>query len=415
MTLTGYAIESMASAPKEEASLTVSVLSSFEETGPLREEWDSFVLSVGGDIYSSYDWCRIWWRHYGSGRELRLFVFRKGSKLVGLAPMFIERIWLGPVNVRIAKRVGSDFVPAVFSLPILTNWSNSIYRQMISDLVEIEKCDAIWFGFLPSEDPSLASMRAVAKGTRGPFVLVRDAVAGVHISFHLPASFDEFVGGLEKRARQNYRRQLNLLKKAFDIKQHIVSKPTDAAAQFLAFLAFHTKQWEAEGKPGHFGDWPHSEAFNKDLVTEFAKLDRFRMVNLCADGNAVATQYALTFGPNCHWRLPARTIEKNMSRFGLGVLGLMQLLEQMTLEGVRHVEAGPGHYDYKIQYGGRESDYLSVLVGSNRLDSSVRVRLFLALSDLVHLVYYRIWRLRISPRVQLRRGPLWRTWIRSRM
>ena len=33
----------------------------------------------------------------------------------------------------------------------------------------------------------------------------------------------------------------------------------------------HASQWAAEGKLGHFGDWPHSEAFNTDLVNELSR------------------------------------------------------------------------------------------------------------------------------------------------
>jgi CelD/BcsL family acetyltransferase involved in cellulose biosynthesis len=139
------------------------------------------------------------------------------------------------------------------------------------------------------------------------------------------------------------------------------------------------------------------------------------MLDLYAGGDIVAAHYALTFGPNGYSRLPARSTGKDMGRFGLGVLSLMQLLEQMCREGIRRVEAGRGHYDYKIEYGGRESVYLSLLVKSSRPMSSARVRLFVALSDLIHLVYYRIWRLRIGPRLPYRPGPLWRTWIRSRI
>lgn len=413
MTLAEIAV-ARSSPPKEEPPVTTFISNSFEDSGLSREQWDGFVLDVGGEIYSSYDWCCIWWRHYGRGRDLRLFVFRQENRIVGLAPMFIERIWLGPITVRIAKRLGSDFSTDVFPLPFTTKCSKCIYTQLMSALIEAERCDAVWFGFLPSEDPSLASLRAAAvRG--GPVVLARDVPMGVHTCFHMPDGFNAFVARLKKRARQNYRHQLNLLKKTFDVKERVVSDPTDAPAAFLAFAAFHAKQWAVEGKPGHFGDWPHSEAFNKELVAQLADLGRFRMVHLYVGDDIVATQYAFTFGPNCYWRLPARSTNENMGRFGLGVLGLLQLLEQMSREGIRRVEAGPGHYDYKVQYGGHESQFLSVLVRSTRPSSSVCVPLFLALSNVVHLVYYRIWRLRIAQHLPFSSAPLWRTWIRSRI
>ncbi len=415
MSLAELANQAWAPGKEGTARVTALVATSFEDAELSRDEWDDFVLDVGGSIFSSYDWCRIWWRHYGRGRSLRVFVFRKENRLVGLAPMFIERIWLGPTTIRIAKRLSADFPTDIFRLPVSVECASSIYNEIVFTLVETEKCDAVWFGFLPSEDPTLTSLRAAASIPGGPAVLARDAAAGVHSCFHIPGSFDAYVAGLGRNARQGYRRKLSLLNKAFEIEHRIVGDPADAPAEFLAFVAFHAKQWEAEGKPGHFGDWPNSAAFNQDLVRQFAELGRLRIMHQYANGNTIAMQYAFTFGANCYWRLPARSAEKDMERFSLGMLSLMQLLEQMSREGVRRVDGGPGHYDYKIQCGGRESEYLSVLVRSARSSSSVRVRLFVALADLIHLAYYRIWRLRVAPRLPFRRRPLWRTWVRFRI
>jgi CelD/BcsL family acetyltransferase involved in cellulose biosynthesis len=415
MTLIEFAIESRVPA-KNDAPMTVSVATSFEDVGVSREEWDKFVLGVGGDLYASYDWCRIWWQHYGTDRDLRLFIFRQGTRLVGLVPMFIERTWLGPVAIRIAKRVSSDFTTAIFSLPVSPEWSERAFRELIEILIEREKCDAIWFGFLPDEDPCLESLRTLCDSSaHGPAVLSRDAPAGEHIFFHLPGNFEAYIASLNKRARQNYRRQLKHLKTTFEVEQSIVSDPADAPGAFFEFQALHTTQWKAEGKPGHFGDWPHSDAFNLDMVKQLSELGRFRMFRLSANGNVVAMQYAFTFGGNCYWRLPARAIGNDMDRFGLGTLGLMQLLEQMSREGIRRIEAGTGGHGYKMQYGGERTGFRSILVSSARRGPSLRVRLFLGISDLIHFAYYRAWRLRIAPRLPLPRTPLWRTWIRSSM
>jgi CelD/BcsL family acetyltransferase involved in cellulose biosynthesis len=219
---------------------------------------------------------------------------------------------------------------------------------------------------------------------------------------------------LAKAARQNFRRQLNLLKKAMIVEQSVIRTPLDPEAELRTFKELHTTQWEAEGLPGHFNDWPNSTAFNQDLVTQLSKLGRLRMVHLRAEGRDLATQYAFTFGTNGYWRLAARATEKELSRFGLGVLGLMQLIEQMYSEGIRSLEGGYGRYPYKLQYGGEERAVVSMLLKSNRAASRVRTGTFLVIWDLVHLLYYRIWRLRIAPKLPFRRGPLWRRWIRLR-
>lgn len=397
-----------------EAPITTTIATSIEAAGISREEWDNVVLDTEGDIFSSYDWCRIWWRHYGKDRLLRLLIFRQQGRLVGLAPMFIERIGLGPFTIRIAKPLSADFMVDVFAFPIPARHSKAIYREIISCLIATESCDAVWFGFTPAEHHSLASLRAIVNENDGLARCARDADAGVQTLFDLCEDFDSYLGTLGRASRQGYRRKLSLLKKAHNVEQTVIPQPGDAQTELLAFQALHTKQWEADGLPGHFNDWPNSEAFNLDLVTELSALGRLRMMHLLADGRTVATQYAFTFGLNCYWRLPARAVEEEMTRFGLGVLSLMQMIERMHSEGMRRIEGGYGRYPYKLQYGGRERPVVSLLLKSTRPASAIRADALMVLSRLTHLLYYRIWRLRVAPKLPFRCGPLWAFWIRLR-
>jgi CelD/BcsL family acetyltransferase involved in cellulose biosynthesis len=395
-------------------NMMMTVFDSFEKAGS-REEWDDFISEVGGSLYVTYDWCRIWWHHYSGNRRLCLFVFREGSRLVGLAPMFIEKVRLGPITIRLAKRVGADFTLTMFSLPLAPSHTEAIYRKLIEALVENECCDAIWFGFMPGDDPTIADLRNAYRSNRGHVTAVRDAAAGPHISFTLPADFNAYLAKLEKRQRQNYRRDKNLIDKNFELRVEVTKDLSDALSAFQVFEELHRQQWEEEGKSGHFGDWPGSEAFNRDLTNELSRLGRFRMVRTLADGEVVALQYAFVFGDCCYWRLPARTVRPEFKRFALGRIGLMQLIEVMIGEGVRRIEAGAGHYEYKLRLGGEEMNLRSILVVANRNTSILRARVFGWVSKIIHLFYYRIWFGRIAPRLPFRPRPLWQYWIRLRI
>src|SRR6185436_11925142 len=120
-------------------NITMAVFDSFDQAGLSREEWDQFISSIGGSLYVTYDWCRIWWHHYSSDRRLCLFVFREGPRLVGLAPMFVEKVRLGPINIRLAKRVGADFTLTMFSLPLVPAHTEAIYRKLVEALIEKER------------------------------------------------------------------------------------------------------------------------------------------------------------------------------------------------------------------------------------------------------------------------------------
>lgn len=88
-------------------------------------------------------------------------------------------------------------------------------------------------------------------------------------------------------------------------------------------------------------------------------------------------------------------------------------------EGVYLIEGGRGHYDYKLACGGVSVPVWRLLLFPDRPLARLRLRWLVGWSDLLNLLYYRIWFLKLAPRLQRRFGrrprPLWRSWIRSRV
>lgn len=392
----------------------MKVLRSFEEAASLREFWDKLVVELQAEAYGSFDWCRIWWSHYGRGRDLRIFIFHAGGEMVGVVPMFRERLWMCG-GLRIAKFVGSDYALALCSLLVDNSWAGEAVKQIVAYWLNEGGCDAVWFGPLNGSGPSAEQVRQACRDLEPTVRFVKNAEIGVHSSFHLPASFDEFVQGLDKRQKQNYRRDMNLLGRSFKVESDVISDEGPAMKEFELFQVMHAEQWAAQGKLGHFQDWPDGLAFNRDLTRDLARLGRLRFYRLLADGKVVSYQYGYRLGDRLCWRLPARPAAREWDRFGLGRVGLMKMIEDAISEGVRHIEGGCGHYDYKVQLGAKEYPVGSLLIAANRVGSRLRCRCLVLVSRLLHLLYYRIWFGRIAPRLPLRRRSLWRSWIKTRL
>jgi CelD/BcsL family acetyltransferase involved in cellulose biosynthesis len=215
--------------------------------------------------------------------------------------------------------------------------------------------------------------------------------------------------------RQNYRRQWKLLEKQFEVREIVVEDDLEAPQAFANFQTAHERQWKSERKLGHFGDWPDSAEFNAELVETLSKFALLRIIQLTANGEIVSYQYGFVYGRRFFWRLPARAMEPSFKTYGLGVLGLVRMIEILIGEGVREIEGGVGHYDYKSRFGATELQTQSIVISSVRAWSKNRVLLFLKLAGWLHLIYYRIWRGRALRYLPFRAGRLWRIWIRSRI
>jgi len=397
-----------------EPGLTLHALQTFEHCGLAEEEWDDFVAASGSDFSLSFDWCRVWWAHYGKGRILRILVLRSGQELVGLVPMFIDRVGLPGARLRIAKFVGSDSTIAVLRPAIAEGWPERVAAAVITHMVDVEGCDAVWFGPLSGEPPYTETFRAACAAHAG-VDLVRDISPGVHSIFGLPNSFDAYIRCLEKRHRDNFKRSFKQLQTRFSITHELVDSKEELLQAFDGFMDLHSRQWAALNNLGHFGDWPGSTEFTRDLIQASSRHGRASFAHISADNRIITRMHMFRFGKHLHWRLPAREIGEEWDRLSLGNIALVNMLEFAALHGLTRIEAGPGHYEQKVRYGAVEYPLASLLVVRRGAWPRLRSKVFCAWADLLHLLYYRIWRLRIAPRLPLRQRPLWKSWIRSRL
>jgi hypothetical protein len=96
-------------------------------------------------------------------------------------------------------------------------------------------------------------------------------------------------------------------------------------------------------------------------------------------------------------------------------VSLAEMFRVVLEDGRTMVEGGPGHYEYKRRLGAEEHPLRRVVIGGRSPAGRRRTALLLRWADLVHLVYYRGWFLKLAPRLGRPGRPLWRAWIRTRV
>lgn len=403
------------SSRQSDDSVSVRIYASFEGLDGLRRDWDRLVLRLGGDIYLTYDWCRVWWETYGQGRDLALFVYARNQELVGIAPMFIDCVRLGPVRIRVARVVGSDFGLGLFAPLFSPGDEESAVESLLLELTGVHQCDAVILGPAVNINGLAGVFRSVA--TRRPDLVgaVVERVRGPYMFFELPETFDAYVKSLSQNQRNNYRRQSNLLRRERQGRLDVVSSGPSLAEEFKRFQTIHRQQWRADNKLGHFDDWPKAAGFHEALTMAQSAHGRVRLLRLSAGDEVAAYEYAYAFGGRYHWLLPARSVGEEWHRYGLGRQSLIGLFQTAIDEGVRLIDAGPGHYDYKVQLGAVERPAGTLVALAPGTLRARRFSAFATCSKLLHKLYYRLWYSRLAPRLPLPRRPLRSCWIRSRL
>jgi len=381
----------------------------------LREKWDSFVESVGGDLFSSFDWCEVWWKHFGFGRRLEVCVVRSGDEWVALFPMFRETLFWGPIVLRVIRVLGCDHCVTTCGVPIRRGFESQAISRLFDQLSLGDPWDVLQFGELAGYAESSGDLADAiqSQGPVGETTLQNDCYP--HMIFDVPRDLDAFLAQLSIKERRNVRKDQRDLEAA-GAKFVMPATQDELRSAFDRLVAMHEAQWRIRGRGGHFGDWPGSEAFHREFASRALSAGRLALIEVQTNDGIVASEYAVRFGSRMHWIIGARA-EGVSSR-----IGYLALLEQAWKNGATLIDALPGYYDYKRRLGARVVCVKDVLAVRDDDSSRRRFRLHRGMAEAISFAYGRAWWWHVAPWLSKRmphlfaRGrhrPQWTRYIRT--
>lgn len=399
----------------------LDVIESIDALEPIRDEWNQFVDQTNADIYFSYDWVKAWWHSFGyrwnTSRRLYVLLFRTQSSICGILPFFIDTIWVGPFNVKIARLVGVDPNYAVLGLPLREGIETDLVNLACSDLVLNAKCDAISFTPLSNLAPELEAIRKAAQRNQ-VFEIGVDESHQKHTVMRLPEDFDAFLAALSKSTRREYRRDVKKLEAMYNL----ATKSSDSktvANLFSSFVDLHESQWKLANRAGHFEDWPGSRDFYTSLSSRLSPEKRMSIDEHVGDDTLLSSQLRFKQKNRAYWRLVARRTDPALAKIGVGRVGLVERVRDLIAEGVTFVEAGSGEYDYKLSLGGELVDMHRIILKKKSSAPTLKFNMLMALARALNYFYYRALFLKILPvlrqNVDIGTRPLWKIWIRTRL
>lgn len=78
----------------------------------LEEAWNRLLLkSRANNIFLTHEWVRNWWRVYGKGKKLCVLIAEDGQEIIGIAPLYEERVrFFGLLRIKKIRFLGDCYV-----------------------------------------------------------------------------------------------------------------------------------------------------------------------------------------------------------------------------------------------------------------------------------------------------------------
>lgn len=399
-------------------TLSVTCFKSLGGLLELQDEWQLLCVESEADIYFHPYWVSNWWKHFGGGRSFLAYAFRKHGRLVAVLPFYMEFASPKALGLKLARLSGPIHYFAIFRLPILESFIPEVLERFLKTFAAQSHAHLLCFQTLSESGEAWSSLQPIERHLPSGLEFWQAQLPD-HTLIPTQGDFEKFLTALSRKRRVKYRKAKEHLEKSLGISTKCLTG-AEAEAFLPEFVKMHSTQWLQIGKAGHFSDWPSSAAFYRDVLHDIRSEETGRFYVQCnAEGRILAAQFCFVHARHCVALLTARDTTADFGQLGIGFYAQVERIQLLIKEGVDRIDSGTGLYDHKLSLNAEMTALHRVLISQNDRLTRLRLKLTLGWADLLNLLYYRIWFLKLAPRLRRLTGakpkPLWQAWIRTRL
>lgn len=294
------------------------------------------LASASDNLFSSWEWAKVWWRHFGSDRALSLTCVENGAgQPLALLPLQSERrkglTLTRFIGHGVADQLGPVCRPADTEVAL-----ESLRSAAESDILIAER--------LPAER---------AWRTLRGHVLRDEAMPTINIA--QARDWESYLSSRSVKLRRDVRRRGRRLRR-LGVGFRLAGDPGRLARDMDALIALHAKRWDSRSQA--FGG--PREQFHREFAA--LALDRgwLRLWLAEADGAPVAAIYGLRFGDVEYGYQLGR--DPGWERDGVGAGVHEHAIQQAFADGMREFRLLRGDEEYKLRYATEVRRVLTIAI-----------------------------------------------------
>jgi len=328
----------------------------------LRSQWSALCREArAGCLFLSPEWLMPWWEHFGEGREPCCIALFEGERLVGLLPLFAERVRVaGMPATRVAfmgdGATGCDYLD-ILAAPGREVEVRAAALETMGELRwDLCDLDGLWRDsptalHLAQVFPNRRAVRSSSAGLGGPATeVVRDArLRFVCPNIPLAGTYAEYLQGLGRR--ENLRRREKWLFRQPGVSIEVARTPQDSRVAVEHFLELHRARWSVEGGSDGLSDARHEE-FHRAAVQKLAEAGWLRMYTLFAARRPVASVYGVVHGGKFLYYQSG--YDPAWASKSVGLVLLARTVQDAYQEGLTEFDFLRGNESYKAQWARAE-------------------------------------------------------------
>jgi CelD/BcsL family acetyltransferase involved in cellulose biosynthesis len=281
-------------------------------------------------------WLKVWWQAFGSGPELYLRTLRQRDRIIGFAPLMMDK--------GNACFVGSGDVCDYLDFVIARGMERDFFGVLLDDL-KATGVNHLDLRPLRPDSTVLTELVGTAR-ERGYDVICQPE--DVSLEVNLPDTWEKYLGTLDKKQRHEVRRKLRRLREAGNVEYNCLEvgeEVEDCVGTFLKLFS------QSRHEKAHFMT-PQMESFFRSLAKAMAKIGLLRFGIMELDGQPVAMTMGFDYDDS-HY-LYNSAYDPQFDYLSVGLLCKVLCLKESIEKGRKKWDFLRGGETYKYRLGGRE-------------------------------------------------------------
>ncbi len=339
---------------------SVSVVQSAAQLAAMRKEWTELLEASDAGAFNGWEWLYPWCRRIGTDRELYVLTARDaGGALLGLMPLAIEKVRVGPVSLRRLAfigetHVGSDYLDVVARRGLERSVAAAFAGKLRED--EGRAFDVIDLLDFASSSVTVEVLTELFKKEGYGFHLKERYLCPFE-KLDAAEPFDAFLKRTGRR--DNFLRRKKWLEKQPGYEFEKVTDPAKLARPLADFFKLHSLRWSADGgSQGIKG--PSVEAFHRDATSLLAEGGKLRMYTLRLAGAPLASVYGIIHGKKFLYFQSGYDPAWRNKSVGLVLIG--ETFREAMAEGCTEYDFLRGTESYKADWTTQRRQTLAVRI-----------------------------------------------------
>lgn len=346
----------------------LKTITTIDQMESLQSDWDQLTI----EPLQSFAWHFAWWKNFQHLGQLNLFVLEVKGRVVGIAPLYIDR-WGGQKRLRF---IGSGTTCTDYATLIVADqWHDRFVKEITSEvaastaMLELEG--------VSGNEPHDSFMEQF-----GDRFWRYDIELEPTWILELPEEWTEFIAASKKSLRRKIKKaEKRLASDEFEIRSTLDELPLEEGWSLLVKL--HQSRFEGKGEPGAFKD-EHFTNFLHDAVVALNEDDRVEIIVAFHEGEPMGAHLIL-LGP-AGPRLYQAGIEMTKSKFEPGYLLITYAVRRAIERGHNVFDFLRGTEPYKPYWGAIPSQIKCIRFVSRSAIPTVLNRGFCLLRQFKHKV-----------------------------